>query len=124
MNERQTKFCENYAKSGNAVQSYIDAGYDIKSEAGARASSSKLLTNANIQKKLTELSESVRSEAIADITEIKEFWTSTMRSTEENMSDRARASELLAKVQGAFIEKQEISHVGHITMLPVKDKDN
>ena len=109
MNERQTKFCLNYAKHGNAVKAYTEAGYDIKSEAGARASASKLLTNANIKKKLEELSEKSHTKAIATITEIKEFWTSTLLSDEQDMTHRLKASELLVKVEGGFIDKVEHS---------------
>ena len=109
MNERQTKFCLNYAKHGNAVKGYTEAGYDIKSEAGARGSASKLLTNANIKKKLEELSEKSHTKAIATITEIKEFWTSTLLSDEQDMTHRLKASELLVKVEGGFIDKVEHS---------------
>ena len=109
MNERQEKFCLNYAKCGNAVKAYTDAGYDIKSEAGARASSSKLLTNPNIKKKLEELSQKAESKAIASITEIKEFWTEVLQSDEQEMNYRLKASEMLVKVQGGFIDKVEHS---------------
>lgn len=44
---KNLKFIENYIESGNATQSYIEAGY---SSNGARVSSYKLLTNTNIQK--------------------------------------------------------------------------
>lgn len=110
LNERQKKFCEFYAKTGNAVQSYKDAGYDVKSDAGARASSSKLLTNPNIAEFISDLHHNTRSEAIADITEVKEFWTNTFRGKEDcDYKDRLKASELLAKSAGAFIDKVEHS---------------
>lgn len=125
MNERQTKFCLNYAKHGNAVKAYTEAGYDIKSEAGARASASKLLTKANIKEKLEELSEKSHTKAIATITEIKEFWTQTLQSEEMEMNYRLKASELLVKVEGGFIDKVE--HSGsvvnrNITVNPTKKK--
>lgn len=44
---KNLKFIENYIESGNATQSYIEAGY---SSNGARESSYKLLTNTHIQK--------------------------------------------------------------------------
>lgn len=107
LNERQTKFCELYAKTGNASKSYREAGYDVKSEAGARASSSKLLTNPNIVAFLSELEKNMRSEAIADITEVREVWTSILRSKEEETPHRIKAGELLVKAAGGFIEKRE-----------------
>ena len=125
LNERQTKFCELYAKTGNATKAYMEAGYDIKSEAGARASSSKLLTNPNVVAFLSELNESMRSEAIADITEVKEVWTSILRSTEEETPHRIKAGELLMKAAGGFVDKQEIKHSGGVSVYtPKKREDN
>ena len=124
MNERQTKFCQFYAKSGNAFQSYVDAGYNIKSEAGARASSSKLLTNPNIVVKLKELGEKSESKAIATISEVKEFWTKVMQSDEEETPHRIKAGELLVKVEGGFIDRvqTDIKQTVHYYS-PEKNKD-
>jgi len=109
LNERQKKFCEFYAKSGNATKSYSDAGYDVKSEAGARASSSKLLTNPNIAEYLATLSNKTRTEAIASISEIQEMWSEIARSTEEETQHRLKAGELLVKAQGGFLDRVEHS---------------
>lgn len=109
MNERQTKFCLAYAKSGNAYEAYKEAGYNMKSEASARVSASRLLTNDNIVTKLAELSERSHTKAIATITEIKEFWTEVLLSEENEMNYRLKASELLVKVEGGFIDKVEHS---------------
>jgi len=109
MNERQTKFCQFYAKSGNAFHSYRDAGYSVKSEAGAMVSASKLLRNAKVVEKLKELSEKSESKAIASISEVKEMWTSIIRSDEEETPHRLKAGELLVKVEGGFIDKVEHS---------------
>jgi len=109
LNERQQKFCEFYAKGVSATQSYMDAGYSTNSEDGAAVSSSKLLRNPKIIDQIAKLSEKTRTNAIADITEIKEFWTNTMRSTEEELNYRQKASELLAKAGGEFLDKVEHS---------------
>jgi len=47
LNPRQLKFVERYLATGNATQSYIDAGYTKDHEA-ARRNSSRLLTNADV----------------------------------------------------------------------------
>jgi len=112
MNERQAKFCLSYAKCGNALQAYKEAGYIVKSDDGGRVSASRLLTNANIVAKLKELSDKAENSNIADITEVKEFWSNVLRSEEEEMKDRIKCSELIAKVQGAFIDK--IEHSGEV----------
>ena len=120
LNERQTKFCLNYVKHGNAVKAYMEAGYDIKSEAGARASSSKLLTNPNVMLKLKELNEKTEKSTIADLVEIKEFWSKIVRSDEEETPHRLKAAELIAKTQGAFIDKVE--HSGKIDINSIADR--
>ena len=45
---RQRRFVDNYVKTGNASESYLKSGY-TQNPASARADSSKLLTNSNIQ---------------------------------------------------------------------------
>lgn len=54
MNERQRKFAEYYAQSGNAVQSAIKAGY---SENYANSRCHELLENVGISEYIRELSE-------------------------------------------------------------------
>jgi phage terminase small subunit len=68
LNIRQEKFCKEYAKTGNAMQSYISAGY---SSNGAKVSACKLLTHANIKKRLEELKNLSTKKFIID----KEFLT-------------------------------------------------
>ncbi len=97
LNDRQQKFCEFFAKSGNATQAYKDAGYTPKSEEAAAVSASKLLRNAKVADEIAKISKNTRSEAIADITEVKEYWTKVMRSAEEEHPYRLKASELLVK---------------------------
>lgn len=76
---KQEAFCLHYAKTGNATESYIAAGYKAKNNNIARVEASKLLTKPNIQKKLQEIAEKIKSDKIADIQEIQEFLTSVMR---------------------------------------------
>lgn len=109
LNERQRKFCEYYAQSGHATDAAIKAGYSASS-AGTNAD--KLLKNTNVSNYLKELTEKARSEAIADITEVKEVWSSILRSTEEETQHRLKAGELLAKAAGGFIDKVE--HTGSV----------
>lgn len=76
---KQDAFCLHYAKTGNATESYLAAGYKAKNNNIARVEASKLLTKPNIQKRLQEIAEEIKSDKIADITEIQEFLTSVMR---------------------------------------------
>lgn len=105
LNARQKAFCEYYVASGNATESARRAGY---SEKYAGQNSDKLLKNTNIQIYIEELNKKVKDKRIADITEVKEFWTETLRNNKAKMQDRLKASEYLAKTNGAFLEKLEV----------------
>lgn len=40
--------------------------------------------------------------------EVRQFWTATMRDENMKPADRLKASELLAKTYGAFLERVEV----------------
>lgn len=105
LNARQKAFCEYYVASGNATESAVKAGY---SEKYAGQNSDKLLKNTNIQIYIEELNKKVKDKRIADITEVKEFWTDVLRNNDAKMQDRLKASEYIAKTNGAFLEKLEV----------------
>lgn len=119
---RQEKFIEEFLQTGNATSAYV-AAYGGKSDS-ARAKSSALLRNANVQERLKELQAEMASEKIAAAQELQEKLTAIIRSeiTEEvilasgerlrrqvAIRDVLKAIELLLKVQGAFVIKQEVS---------------
>ena len=55
LTDKQEMFCKEYLIDLNATQAAIRVGYSVKT---AEAQSSRLLTNVNIQKRITELKES------------------------------------------------------------------
>lgn len=114
---KQEAFCLAYAKSGNATQSYKDAGYKYASDVIARVESSKLLAKPNIQKRLSEIAAETHTKAIADISEVQSFFTSVMRGevvetvttpsgkvveTPSRTSDRLYAADKLAKMMAGY----------------------
>lgn len=123
---KQEKFCVAFAKSGNIRQAYLEAGYTCSGSA-ADASGSKLLKNPMVQQRLRELSEQAANEKIADVKEMQQILTSIARrdTTEEvvvvdgsgvqkvrkepSLKDVVSAIEKLAKMQGAFTDKVEVS---------------
>lgn len=109
---KQKQFTEEYVKTGNAYESYIKV-YNCKQKV-AEASSSRLLSNVKVLEYIEELNKALMSPKIADMTEIKEFWTNTLRDTELDRKDRLKASEYIAKTNAAFIERQELA----ITEIP------
>lgn len=125
MSVKQEAFCLAYAKSGNATQSYKDAGYAWKTEGSARVCAAQLLAKPNIKKRVAEIAEEARTAAIADIREIQETLTKVIRSEEREeqivvegcgdgvseariikravqKKDIIKACEVLAKMQGGF----------------------
>lgn len=76
---KQEAFCMHYAKTGNATESYIAAGYKAKNENVAAANAVRMIRNDKVQARLQEIAAEVKSNAIADVQEIQETLTSIMR---------------------------------------------
>lgn len=122
MNVRQLKFVQEFVKSGNATEAMIKAGY---SEKYAGTNADKLLKNTNIQKAIKEHQEDIKTSNILDARQMQEVLTSIIlqESDEEvivvegcgdgvseavtkkkkpSQSDRIKAIQLLARMQGAL----------------------
>lgn len=90
---------------GNAEQSAIKAGY---SKNYARGNAHKLVARKDVQEYMAYLKYLQATNPtnptlhIASINEIQGFWSNVMNGKEYELKDRLRASELLAKAQGAF----------------------
>ena len=68
---------------------------------------SRLAANSNVIARLTELRAAVIAPAILDATQRQEFWSHIICDDSKDTRDRLRASELLGKAQGDFIERTE-----------------
>ncbi|MCU0807949.1 MAG: terminase small subunit [Candidatus Contendobacter sp.] len=102
---KQQAFVEHYAACGNATEAALKAGY---SERYAGTNTRKLLNNTKIKTAITELNSQVSNSRIANAKERQEFWTAVMRGDvgyEADMKDRLKASELLGKAKGDFIDE-------------------
>lgn len=108
LNEKQKAFCEYYASSFNATESAKKAGY---SERTAYSIGQRLLKNVEVQKYLAELSNKAKTSRIADITEILEFFSETMRNTALQAKDRLKAAELLRESVGNAEGSQESEQI-------------
>lgn len=106
MTPRQIAFVDYYAASGNATEAARKAGY-----AKPNVEGTKNLAKPSIQQALAERTKEVTQSRIATIRERQEFWTSIMRGEDDEaeIKDRLKASELLGKCQGDFIDRQEIT---------------
>lgn len=122
MTERQERFCQEYSKLGNATQSAINAGY---SEKTAYSCGQRLLKDAEIQQRIRELQGEIKNQNIIDARKMQEVLTSIiLQESEEEVivteligdgcseavkkkkkpsqSDRIKAINLLAKMQGVL----------------------
>ena len=66
-----------------------------------------MLSDANIKEYIKGLSNTIQSDRIMSIRELQEFWSDFCRNTEVKDNDRLKASELLGKSKGAFLDRVE-----------------
>lgn len=104
LNEKQRRFCEFYAETVNGAEAARKAGY---SEKTARQIANELLTKPDILQYIRKLQDELAEPRIAGVSEIKAYWSDTMRNEDLKPKDRLKASELLAKSAGAFIDPKE-----------------
>lgn len=102
MNERQKKFAEYYAQSGNTVQSAIKAGYS-KKYANARAY--EMLENVGVAEYIRELSEKAQEERIMNVKERQVLLSDIAKDDENAPSDRIKAVDTLNKMTGEYVTK-------------------
>ena len=141
LNIRQKHFVDYYIQTGNATESAKKAGYSLKS---AYQVGCELLKNPKIQKALNTRQAELESELIAKDKEVLEYLTKVMRGqTEEEVvvnvgvgkgftqaqkvmaqagaKERLKAAEMLAKVKGMFINKNELEISGSVPVVIVDD---
>lgn len=110
-NERHERFCIEYIRTLNAKQSYLIA-YPESSEESAKTSGARLLSNANVGRRIEELMAQDRKKRIASAEEVLELLTEIARGetteqivtpkgkiveAESNTQARLKALDLLAK---------------------------
>lgn len=139
LTEKQKRFADYYIETGNATQSYIDAGYKATTRRVADANARKLLAKYSVKKYIEERLKQKDNERIASQNEVLEFLTKVMRGevVEEvpvvmkddwemvnktpNVKDRVKAAELLGKRYTLFSEKVNVE--GNLGVQIVDDID-
>jgi phage terminase small subunit len=110
LSPKQEKFVQEYIKSGNATQSYLDAGYGTKSpEVGA----SQLLRNIKVKERLEELKKVSTNKFIID----KEFLTEKYLeihnlALDGNINVSKGALDSLARMYGMDTQKIDVTSKG------------
>ena len=82
-------------------------------------SASRLSNKAKVLLRSQELRTALVSPSIADRKERMEMWSDIARDDEERTGDRLRATELLGKSQGDFIERTESMNLNFHAIPPV-----
>lgn len=104
MNRREQTIYNYKMNGGNMKKAMIDAGY---SENYADRNSKYLM--GIIGEQIREEQETIRSKNIKSVKEIQEWWAEKMDNPNVKPQDQIKCSELLAKSQGAFIDKVEVN---------------
>lgn len=117
MTEKQKRFADYYLETANATEAAIRAGY---SEKTAKEIGYENLMKPHIKKYIEERNKALESERVADMREVREFWSETMRNKNLENKDRLKASEMIAKANGAFVNKME--HSGSVNILNQLDQ--
>lgn len=102
MNERQKRFAEYYAQSGNAAQSAVKAGY---SEKYAGQNADKLLKNTNIAEYIKQLAEKAQDDRIMTAKERQALLSDIAKDEDNAISDRIKAVDTLNKMTGEYTVK-------------------
>ena len=112
---KQKKFADLYIETGNATQSYIDAGYKATSREVAESNARKVLGKYSVSLYIKERMEEMDNKKIASQTEVLQYLTGVMRGEikdqfdlDASLQDRTKAAELLGKRWGTFVEKKEL----------------
>lgn len=129
LTEKQRRFVEAYMgeAAGNAGKAYRLAGYTASTDQTAWTGGCNLLRNTKVQRAIDDLVGA--DPLVAGRVEVQRFWSEVMRGkkgervvttmegvqvveAEADYRERVKASELLAKTQGQFIERVEHSGPG------------
>lgn len=107
---KQQRWIDEYIKCDNLTEATVRAGYTCKNPR-AMGYQNSLKFKEILDARRKELGEKLNNKNIAELEDIFEFWTNTFNNIAEDTKERLKASELLAKAKGAFVEKREVKVV-------------
>ena len=103
LSQRQQRFVDYY--EGNSREAARKAGYKSPRRRGY-----ELMQMPKVQETIKQRENKERRPHIADRKRRQEFWTQVMENEDEDMRNRLKASENLAKSEADFVERRE--HTG------------
>ena len=107
LTEKQKAWIDYYKQGKTAAEAARLAGYKANSNKSFQNIGSENL--GKLGRYLKDRDKVLEAPRVADMQEINEFCTSVLRNQEADLKDRLKASELRAKVQGAFLERVEVN---------------
>jgi len=121
LTQKQENFCLAYIKCGNASQAYRESYNTEKMKAeGITVNASKLLANTNVALRVQELRTKVETKAIMSVAERMELLTKIAQNItfdkdgNAGFSDATRAVDLLNKMDGIYIQKNQTELSGAV----------
>ena len=103
---KQKRFCDEYLKDLNATQAAIRAGY---SEKTANEQGARMLAKVSIQEYIQQFQKQIDQKNIKTVEEVQEWWSEVMVDEEAKLTDRIKASELLVKSKGGFMDRVQVN---------------
>ena len=109
---KQERWIDEYIKCNDYTTASRNAGYTgIDSTLRNIGYQNSLKFKELLNERRQELSKEIKSDTVASLEEIFEFWTEIFTNNSNKDTDRLKASELLARAKGGFIEKVEVKKV-------------
>ena len=109
---KQERWIDEYIKCNDYTTASRNAGYTgIDSTLRNIGYQNSLKFKQLLNERRQELSKEIKSDTVASLEEIFEFWTEMFTNNSNKDTDRLKASELLARAKGGFIEKVEVKKV-------------
>ena len=105
MERRQEKFCLEMMRTGNATESYKNAGYKPGSDTVAAASAWRLLRNEKVQTKIAEMRKTFARDSVMCALERREMLSAIARDNDVKVSDRIKAVDTLNKMDALYTTK-------------------
>lgn len=109
---KQERWIDEYIKCNDYTTASRNAGYSGSNNSLRTIGyQNSLKFKELIKERRVELSREIKNDSIATLEDIFKFWTETFNNEDNKQVDRLKASELLAKAKGGFIEKVEVKKV-------------
>ena len=123
LTQQQELFAQNIAKGMNDTDAYKAAGYKAKNDQTAQACGSRLRLRPKIQARLRELADEARAPNIMDRQQIQSRLTEYALRKEQpdevvpTVAESIKAMEMLSRLQGLFIDKQQVELSGALPVM-------